>query len=66
MSVSDDIHAELVKENRRLRREISRLKDENRFLEEQMVARTRNHVETARREAQRRAAARFFDFANEG
>lgn len=65
MSVSDEIHAETVKENRRLRKEISRLKDENRFLEEQMVARTRDHVETSRREAQRRAAALFLNCGNE-
>lgn len=65
MSVSDEIHAETVKENRRLRKEVRRLKDELRGLEEQMVLSSRNHVEAARREAQRRAAALFLGCGNE-
>ena len=57
--VAREVYDDLLKEARRLRKEVCRLKNENRWLEEQMVFSTRNQMETARRDAQRRAAEAF-------
>lgn len=58
------VHEETVKDRNRCLRDISKWKAEARYFEDQLVSRTRHHVEANRREAQRRAAALFLDLAN--
>lgn len=59
MPVSDEVWAEAQKEITRLRKQVSQLKGEKQWLEQQMVATDKHHVEAGRREARRRAEEKF-------